>query len=723
MLQYLLTEAHCDPNQETSLGETPLVIISESVVIKSVQQEAIQLLLKHKATPPDPTWEKIYLHKPAEAFSKLFLIGFPQAGKSTLSKALRYETASVVKTLTDRFKQVSCVEKDTCGIVPCDITNSKFGSMTIYDLAGHSEFYTSHDIALRNILAGYPSSIVILVADMSKGPEHFKEAIIHWCSFASNLFDCSKSYFPFLIIVGSYADKTSSDTLRSCEFIIDELKSTIFFSKFNLKCFVALDCRYPISVGMTKLRSHVEECCQTLKECQIMRFRDHCFLVSITDKFSERPAITINDIISATNNCLNDPTFKSLFAYVHNATIISDFCVELNKRGNLLFLRNKMDLAKSWIVLQKDILLMRITGLIFTPSDHKDHRPLASNTGIVPASKLVKEFPDVDCDLIISLMTHLQFCHEITDPEILEQLSISNLDNKYLFFPSLVTIAVPNGIWEDQKEFSYDSVWIMKCIDDEQFLSSTLLHMTIHYLAFKYAMAPRSTPASSISIHRRCNVWKNGIYWRSLKGLDIIVELDCKRVVLYIRSRKNSEMKAVKLRSQLISTVLRLKQEYCKEAKVTECFVNSDKISFPLCDDAILVPLLDIAQSLIKCEQYCFDTQDKLVELNTLLHFEPFSNLGESLLNKLFCCPQEKISNEFLLRFAEKAYPYMGCFIILLEIPPVASTSDSVIVSVVDKFYRVLEYWRDRNPTYHQLCAVLVEYSIFAGRNPLLFIT
>ena len=694
------------------------MLISESIIIEEVQQKAIRLLVQHKATPPDPTWEKIYLHKPAEAFSKLFLIGFPQAGKSTLAKSIQIETTNAIKDLANRFKQVSGVEKSTCGIIASDIQSERFGSMTIYDLAGHSEFYTSHDIALRSVLAGSPSSIIILVADMSKGREHFKEAILHWCSFASNLFDCSKSYFPFLIIVGSFADKTMSHAIQSCQADIDNMKSNRFFSKFKLKCFVSLDCRYPVSPGMTNLRSEVAECCQILKESRIMRFRDHCFLVAITHKFPEETAVTINDVLSAVLHS-KDKTFDSIFTYVQNASSISEFCVELNGRGNLLFLENSSKLAKSWIVLQKDILLKRINGLIFAPVDHKDHKPLASNTGIVPASKLAKVFPDLDCGLIMSLMTHLQFCHEVTDPEILKQLSISDHDSKYLFFPSLVTVAAPSGIWEDRKEFSYESVWSLMCGDDEQFLSTTFMHVTIHHFAFNHAMAPRSTSPLSLSIHRRCSVWKNGIYWRSLQGLDVIFELDFKRVALYIRARKNSEIEAVKLRSQLISTILRMKQEFCKEAKVMECFVSNDNILFPLCNDSIQVPLLDITQSLIECKPYCFDTQEKLVKLNPLLFFEPFTNLGESILNKLFSCPQENISNDYLLRFAEKVYPSIDVFITLLEIPPPAFAFDSSSGSNVDKFYRVLEYWRDRNPTYSHLCAVLAKYSIFAGRNPL----
>ena len=717
VLEYLLATAHCDPNQTNHNNETPLFLLCCGISYqKEDHHKAIHVLLCHKATPPDGTWEKMYLRKPAEAFSKLFIMGYPQAGKSTLAMSLRTDP---IKQLTSKFEQVSGVEKHTTGIVPSDIKSQQFGNITIYDLAGHSEFYASHDLALRNVLDGSPSSIIVLVADMTRGKYLFEQSLLHWCSFASNLFHCSKNK-PFLLIIGSYADQASSSDLEACKDIVENCyKRTRIFFKFHVKGFISLDCRYAVSVGMTKLRSYIEECCLSLKESRKTSFQANCLFVALTEAFSDRPAFTVRDILSMRYETASNILYLPLN---YPLSILVDICTELNKGGHFLFLRNIDRIEDSWIVLQKDILLKRITGTIFAPTAHKDHKPLASDTGIVPASKLSKEFPDIDSDLIVSLMSHLQFCHEVTDPEILEQLSIVVKDrNKYFFFPSLVTVDTPEGIWEHTAVFSFESVWIMKCINDKQFFSSTFMHVTIHYFALKYAMAARSTPPSVVSIQRRCKVWKNGIFWRSLQGIDIVVEVDCKRVALYIRARKGCELSTIKLRTQLISTVLKTKQEYCKDVTVSEYFVGKDSISFPLPDKVVLVPISDIAHSLVKCEPYCYDEEDQLVELNSLLYFDPFSNLGESTLTELFSSPQENISNEFLLRFAEMAYRNMESYQQILNISELAhrTVTDGAYMRDVDRFYRILEYWRDRSPTYSQLSDALGEYSIFAGRNPI----
>ena len=61
--------------------------------------------------------------------------------------------------------------------------------MTILRNLGHIEF--SHDFALRSILAGSPSSIITLVTDIIiSTDQNYLKTILHWCNFASNLFDC-----------------------------------------------------------------------------------------------------------------------------------------------------------------------------------------------------------------------------------------------------------------------------------------------------------------------------------------------------------------------------------------------------------------------------------------------------------------------------------------------------------------------------------------------------
>ncbi len=348
-MKYLLKSPECDPAQKNYAGMSAIQFLSTS--IGAHQNLAIQLLLNHNATPPDESWAKLVDQQPPEAYTKLFLMGFPGTGKSTLAKSIKTDVEKGVKSFAHRFKKVCGVSKNTSGIVPSDIESKSFGLMTIYDLAGHSEFYASHDFALRSILAGSPSSIILLVADITTDQDSLRKSILHWCNFASNLFDCQSNDKPFLFIIGSYADKVSVKDIELCLVLIESLKSKSVFSKFQLHCFVALDCRYPVSADMTQLRSHISDCCLSIKRQQEINVQQHCFLVGIISEFGHRDAFTIAELITHAEQSSTSYFSKFIREIEHN--IIVKMCIKLNMRGNILFLQNQCNSIDSWIVLKK----------------------------------------------------------------------------------------------------------------------------------------------------------------------------------------------------------------------------------------------------------------------------------------------------------------------------------------------------------------------------------
>ena len=85
MVEYLLTECHCDPNCTDSYGETPLAVARKTDVIR--------LLLQHGAVATNIYEYSQYLPdgSPREAANStiaVFMVGDKGAGKSTLTKAL-----------------------------------------------------------------------------------------------------------------------------------------------------------------------------------------------------------------------------------------------------------------------------------------------------------------------------------------------------------------------------------------------------------------------------------------------------------------------------------------------------------------------------------------------------------------------------------------------------------------------------------------------------------
>ena len=150
-----------------------------------------------------------------------------------------------------------------------------------------------------------------------------------------------------------------------------------------------------------------------------------------------------------------------------------------------------------------------MTGTVFAPKDFKQYQNLASSTGVVPFSKISTHFPDLDADMIVHFLCHLEFCHNIADSEVLQLLHslgtsepVATFDptERFLFFPNLVSIEVPSGVWESSPDFRYQCGWVLQC-KPGQFFTPRFLQVLLLRLAFSYALAPDVATAGN----RQCS--------------------------------------------------------------------------------------------------------------------------------------------------------------------------------------------------------------------------
>ena len=86
---------------------------------------------------------------------------------------------------------------------------------------------------------------------------------------------------------------------------------------------------------------------------------------------------------------LLSPTYQS---------VLTDILTTLSDRGLILFIHHP---HSSWVVVKTEALLKEINGTLFAPDHFKEHRDLASNTGIVPVSNLHKVFPDYNSEMLV----------------------------------------------------------------------------------------------------------------------------------------------------------------------------------------------------------------------------------------------------------------------------------------------------------------------------------
>ena len=66
---------------------------------------------------------------------------------------------------------------------------------------------------------------------------------------------------------------------------------------------------------------------------------------------------------------------------------LSESLTSLSDKGLILFLQNYKHPQSSWVVVEKDALLREVNGTLFAPDNFKQHRQVASNTGIVPIAR------------------------------------------------------------------------------------------------------------------------------------------------------------------------------------------------------------------------------------------------------------------------------------------------------------------------------------------------
>ena len=633
-----------DPNCTTRDGRTALDFADFPDIIRD--------MLRHGATAPYNLW-KDHLPancsgNPAKLAVKTFVVGNPGTGKSTLTKSLQTENKGLF-SVVNRVVKVAGVDEKTAGVIPHDIDNEEFGRLTLYDFAGQKEFYAGHDAVLRSAVSGSPSAIFLIVVDLRTSDEDFRETIRYWLAFLENQ-GISADPKPHVIIIASHDDKVKVMVVETKRGIVESLHLEKAFSSFHYVDFVALNCQYAMSSSMSQLRNHLARSCKEFRKADEMSFRSHCFFVFLLDKFRDCPAVQVGKVSGiVASQSENDPKSSSLVSCIPKETSeILQLCDELNQRGNILFLKGAQGSENSWIILEREALLSRVTGTVFAPENFKQHCDLATSTGVVPLSKIQAHFPDLDTDMITQFLCHLEFCHVIADSEILQLLHTESAaapfdpTEKFFFFPGLVRIEAPSGVWENSPDFDHFCSWMLQCSKPGQFFTPRFLHVLLLRLAFSLALAQDQHTASTKvpTLQRKCKVWKNGICWGDKRGVEALVEVkENKSVVAMFRCLKGSEVECACVQSIVIGKMQQIRKTFCPKVTVSEYLLyHCDSKQYPPKPlfKLALVNVEDIAAAVRKHEPCIVDETGKPISLSEILGFEPYTSPGVSILQHLF---------------------------------------------------------------------------------------
>ena len=630
--QYLIREEHCNPSCENNNGYTPL----HNACIGNHAHIVQYLLSTGRVNPLTKTksgltalsyardYDLIKLFEPFEecrtafpvhTFTKLILTGDSGAGKTTITELIvRLASSTAVECVDD-------VQRLTAGIVPHHIQSEQLGNFVVYDFAGQQEYYSSHAAVLEQVMRR-SAAMFLCVVDLSESKEKICESLHYWLSFIDNACSTAEGR-SHVVIVGSHADQVTSSVEEKSS-LLHTIIATRRVRRQEYMESIAMDCRRADTDASRRLIAILTDSQKAIAASQpVIHYYSHVVYAFLRTKLNV-VGCTLHDLVSAVAK-ENDSSLPN------DQSVLVEILTTLSDKGLVLFIHLP---HSSWVVVKTEALLKEINGTLFAPDHFKEHRDLASNTGIVPVSNLHKVFPDYNSEMLVGFLTSLDFCRPV-DPSVLQytnlQTTPSHSTADLLFFPGLVQSERPDSL---VKQGGLEFGWCLKCMDPHEFLSSRFLHILLLSVAYKFPLAGQG-------LHRMCRVWRNGIFWRNYDDITTVIELlDNNRCVLVALSYGDtSPVEDAKLRSSLIALVRHLLQQYCPCLNVCEFLISPDLIQrYPLgkLPDSDLFDIHHIARSMLLHKKVVPSYKDSSGRLPlTSLPFEPYHQLSSSSVCQL----------------------------------------------------------------------------------------
>ena len=678
IVKYLLSTGHIvDPMAMNRYQDTPIQLGGNNYGILKLFEPSKQCRIDF----------------PVESYSKVFLCGNTTNGKSSLAHALGQRVKMVSMGWLEwlnPFKQPEKVEPLTAGIVPHHLQSNKIGNIVLYDLAGHPEYYSSHEAVLATLMLRSPAVFIILVKLTDK-LEDIKMQLYYWANFIQNV--CSRMLKKSqVIVVGSHADdkeakngKVLVDHLDLC-YILKNIK------QLEYKGFVAMDCRKQNAREFDQFITYLSESNQAVVDrSDSISFYCHVLYAFLTTKL-KKVAVTLEDLSQMLQN-ENEPSLPS------NESALLAFLDALSDKGLIMFIRSR-DSTSSWVIVDKLALLEKINGKLFAPSHFKEYTPhLASNTGLVRVSDLEELFPQYHVDMLVGFLKSLEFCHEIDkDTHTIITTNLSSSSEKLLYLPAFVSVE-PSSEATIANGFG----WCLWCPHPYQFFSTRFLQVLLLRIAYEFSLQLsdvgiiHNSPVQTFN--RSCHVWKNGISW-TRDGVKTVVQVSeqNRSIVLLVQTLDESlELESLQVSSSVIQKILQIKEEFCHLCDTRECLISPHNLNMALqynLKDLSVFKIEDIARALVMKKTFVSSnmTESLNIHVSSLLgQLEPYHSLTLSVIHQLF--DDSKVSQlipEHVFReIQERCRPIMDIYPVTRE----SSTYQSV---------------RDH----------LNRFSIFGGRNP-----
>ena len=504
-----------------------------------------------------PTLAKKKYSSP-ETITRIFVVGNPGAGKSSLIETLKKE--SFLESLPE-----SSVPLHTAGIVPSIHRSKHYGRSLFYDFAGDPEYYSSHATILENLMSSEKDgNIFIIVVDLREESTKIREILYYWFMFIQHQkFSRNESC---LIIIGSHLDIIARVEDKRVELLrfYNELHGVLVH---KIKFFM-LDCRIPSSKPVNDIQICIASYTKNFPLYSLSQYGST--LLGLLEKdFSNEPAFSVAQLqshIEVTHIALPSET-QPLYSLL----------LELHDIG-LLFIVNDINSNEEHfhVIFNITILTNDMHRLLFsTEAKHRlreicvesEGSNSSLNIGIIPKNVLEAIFPG---NIPKECLVQLQYCQLISHKDVgaFPSLTPSNsTDQSFLFFPALCSVDKSEVSWVTPPDLSYSIGWLARCTDPCDYFPPRFLHVLLLRLVFRFTL---SVPNQNHGHFQRCcTMWKTGVHWLMKEGVECMVELvdGNKRLVVTTKSQEDLVENCISVFNSIISCVMEAKTEFCHSIK------------------------------------------------------------------------------------------------------------------------------------------------------------
>ena len=526
--------------------------------------------------------------------NRLLVLGNPGAGKSSLVEALKREG------FFESFRRISesSVAPHTAGIVPSSHLSKHYGRVWFYDFAGDPEYYSSHAAILENLASSkIGNNLIIIVVNMTN--DDVKRTLHYWFSFIQ----CQRFWTTFsLIIAGSHSDLlTKNQIIEQGQILQNFCVSIKSNSAVKNISSVTLDCCKPRSKGMVEFQRMISTWVSSSSQ-HTLSDNAKLLLGLFGIDFSNVTACSIQTLLSHIE--------KSGVCLPREAKHLYHSLSELHDVGALLLLgdHNNDDCQ---VVLKCSKLTNEVHRLIFSKAAIGNIRGkcVSSNIGILPDDVLREILPPY---ITKQCLIYLQYCHEIKYEDIgafptLEQQETPN--QSFVFFPAFCSLDKSSVSLNTSCDLTYSIGWLARCTDPFDYFPARFLHVLLLRLVFRFTLsAPQKQASSASSDHshfqRRCTMWKTGVHWLMVEGVECMVELvdGSKGVVIIIKSEEDNVEYCVHVFNRIFSCVIEAKAEFCHAIRPDFFLLDSTTEADYLSEDHLFA-MSDVEKALAHPEK------------------------------------------------------------------------------------------------------------------------